>query len=272
MKSNRPGPHWILFITCFLAISPGFLSARELNAPSSEQTATDRQSYESPDSSSHQFIIHEVWNDLEYLTTQPDFYFVVGGLGITPEVFKAPFKHESIEVTEDWGPSPFAEAFFETGEIIGDGIFPVAVSAASWGVGKLAGSSRLSKFGSDLIRAQAMNGLFTVALKVAVNRPRPSGANYSYPSGHTSSAFTTAGVIYSDFGPAAGIPAFALAGYVGLSRLQEGKHYTSDVIAGAILGSYVSLKLAHKDKSRSHFSVSPFDANAGPGVSLRYRF
>ncbi len=272
MNVNIRSPRWILFLACFLAICLNFLHAQELYAHSSEQPVPNQQNDQTANASNHRFIVYHVWDDFRYLVTQPDFYFVVGGLGITPEAFKAPLKHESIEVTEDWGPSKFADAFFEGGEVIGDGIFPVAVSAASWGVGKLTGSLRLSKFGSDLIRAQAMNGLFTVALKVAINRPRPSGANYSYPSGHTSSAFTTAGVIYSDFGPAAGIPAFALAGYVGLSRLQEGKHYMSDVIAGAILGSYISLKLAQKDKSQSHISVSPLAANFGPGISLRYQF
>ena len=272
MRSNRPSPQWILFLACLLALCPNFLRAQELYTHSSEQPVPNRQSDQIANVSNHRFIVSNVWDDFQYLASQPDFYFVMGGLGITPELFKAPLKHESIEITEDWGPSKFADVFFGGGEVVGDGIFPVAVSAASWGVGKLAGSSRLSKFGSDLIRAQAMNGLFTVALKVAINRPRPSGANYSYPSGHTSSAFTTAGVVYSNFGPAAGIPAFALAGYVGLSRLQEGKHYTSDVIAGAILGSYISLKLAHKEKSQSHLSVSPYDANIGPGISIRYQF
>lgn len=54
-------------------------------------------------------------------------------------------------------------------------------------------------------------------MKVAVNRPRPSGGPYSFPSGHTTSAFITAGVVQKHFGPYAGYPAFALAGYVGLS-------------------------------------------------------
>ena len=46
--------------------------------------------------------------------------------------------------------------------------------------------------GSDLIRGQILNGIFTTTLKFAANRTRPTGSAYSFPSGHASATFTSA--------------------------------------------------------------------------------
>lgn len=226
---------------------------------------------ESPGSARGSFVLHQLWDDMTYLVTQPDFYGVAGGLGLAPSTFGSAFRHESPEFTEMWGRSGFADNLFEIGEVVGDGAFPVMLSGASWSVGKLAGSAKLRDFGTDLFRAQAMTGLLTAVLKGSVNRTRPDGTAYSYPSGHTSSAFASAGTVYAHFGKQWGIPAFVFAGYVGLSRLQEGKHYVSDVLAGGILGTYISLKLARKGRKREAVSIAPAMVGSGLGLSLSVR-
>lgn len=218
------------------------------------------------------FIVFQLYDDLAYLLSEPDFYGIVGGLGLAPSALPSAFKNESPEFTELWSPSTFADHFFEIGDLVGNGTIPVFISATSWGIGKIARSHKFQSFGTDLIRVQAMNGIFTAILKGSVNRTRPDGTPYSYPSGHTSSAFATAGVVYSHFGKTWGIPAYLLAGYVGLSRLQEGKHYLSDVIAGGILGTYVSIKLVKKGRKNNSLSISPIKAGNGIGMSLSYRF
>jgi len=220
----------------------------------------------------NKFILGQIWDDMAYLCGEPDFYAVVGGLSLTPVAFHTAFQNESPEFTELWSKSSLADGIFEGGEIYGNGVFPVAASAASYGLGKIIHSKRLQKFGSDLIQAQAVNGVMTLVMKAGINRTRPDGSPYSYPSGHTSSAFTTAGVVYSDFGPGLGIPAFAAAGYVGLSRLQEGKHYFSDIVAGGILGTYISLKLAHRKKNNGGISAAPLKSDNCSGLAIFYRF
>jgi undecaprenyl-diphosphatase len=60
-------------------------------------------------------------------------------------------------------------------------------------------------------------------------------ADFSFPSGHTTAAFLTAvqlGHVY----PILLIPCLAAAGAIGLSRIYNGVHYPSDVLAGMILG------------------------------------
>lgn len=261
----------IIFVSLLFSIYPSIVRS-QTNTLEPGQDGIDRSVYLNSYVHRNGFIVKDIWNDLKYLTGQQDFYETMSFIGLTPELFSGQFNHESPEFTEQWGTSQGADDFFESGEVLGDGRFPVGLSLTSWGIGKIIGSERLTSFGSDLLRLQAINGLFTAALKVGINRTRPNGGPYSYPSGHTSSTFATAGVIYRHFGKYAGIPAFVIAGYVGLSRLQEGKHYLSDVIAGGILGSYLSLKITDRQFRNKSLTVAPVVSQNRSGLSLTLSF
>ena len=98
--------------------------------------------------------------------------------------------------------------------------------------------------------AAATANVSLVLLKKRFRRPRPRaherfGADvpaafafdrFSFPSGHSLNAFALCGVLSPAFTLAA--PLFALvAGSVAVSRLVLGRHYLSDVLAGALLGA-----------------------------------
>ncbi|MBN2766289.1 MAG: phosphatase PAP2 family protein [Paludibacteraceae bacterium] len=94
------------------------------------------------------------------------------------------------------------------------------------------------------------NALFTYSLKNSFRRARP-GITYpaqismyedvsslSFPSGHTSEAFSTATALslkYPEWYIIA--PAYLWAGSVGYSRMNLGVHFPSDVLVGALLGA-----------------------------------
>jgi membrane-associated phospholipid phosphatase len=106
-------------------------------------------------------------------------------------------------------------------------------------------------------------------LKSAVHRTRPYekypndvfalsvSGDKSFPSGHTSQAFATATTLALQYRKWwVVVPAFAWAGSVGYSRMYLGKHYPSDVLAGALIGAgssfaghFISNKLFHRKKS-----------------------
>lgn len=103
--------------------------------------------------------------------------------------------------------------------------------------------------------SSAVNALATLLIKKVVKRPRPFLANvkiravyqpaqYSFPSGHTSTAFTTATALSQAYPKwYVVVPSYLWAGSVGYSRLYLGVHYPTDVAAGALLGTGTAFSL-----------------------------
>jgi len=131
------------------------------------------------------------------------------------------------------------------------GAASTAAVAAVFIGGRFAHGGRFRAASYDMLVAAATNGAFTLALKQAVQRERPNGANsLSFPSGHSSNAFAMAAVLQGHYGKKVAIPAYALAAVVGLSRLRLDQHWLSDVFAGATLG-YITGKATVRANSRS---------------------
>jgi hypothetical protein len=82
----------------------------------------------------------------------------------------------------------------------------------------------------------AVTGVLTTSLKFLVGRTRPGGGMRSFPSGHAATAFAAASLIDDNSGGAFGVGAYGLAGLTGYSRIESGRHFPSDVLAGAAIG------------------------------------
>ena len=134
---------------------------------------------------------------------------------------------------------PDKSASFEFAEFLGDAGMQFGVPAALYLVARATGSEGAQDVSIMLLRTQTVNGIVTRGLKL-LPRPRPyqetaTPTKGSFPSGHTSAAFATATVLQRKFGLKAGLPAYAVATFIGTSRLQN-VHYLSDVTFGAALG------------------------------------
>lgn len=120
--------------------------------------------------------------------------------------------------------------------------------------------------------ALALTAASHITMASLVQRQRPSGRDYlSFPSGHSSSSFATATSLAYSYGYAVGIPAFAAATFVALSRVNENIHWLSDVVAGAALGIYWG-RAAAENAGKTSWQVQPTLTSEGGGLTLVYDF
>ena len=140
---------------------------------------------------------------------------------------------------------------FKTASRLGDGGLWVTT-----GIGLLAlHEPHIHRTVLAAILAVGLTVLLFMGVKNLVGRPRPfeawQGLNclmappdkFSFPSGHTMTAFAVWGVL------AVGLPVLSqlylvIAILIGLSRVFLGLHYPTDVLAGALLGSSIGLGMA----------------------------
>lgn len=122
-------------------------------------------------------------------------------------------------------------------------------------------SKKYRKVGFMVLGAIALGAILGEGiLKNIIKRDRPfisiegidmlikAPTSYSFPSGHTISSFSAAGVLSINFKNKS-IYIFTLAVLIGFSRIYLGVHFPIDIIAAIILGlscSYISLFIGRK--------------------------
>jgi len=85
-------------------------------------------------------------------------------------------------------------------------------------------------------------------LKATITKTRPDGDPYSFPSGHSTIAFTNAAVLQNEFQETSTVYAYsgyAFAATTGVFRMLNNKHYVSDVLVGAGIGILVTQLVYH---------------------------
>jgi membrane-associated phospholipid phosphatase len=167
---------------------------------------------------------------------------------------------------------------------------------ASYLIGKFGGHDRIAEASSLSAEALLDTGIWTTILKRATARTRPSGgadgsffqyqppagqSNASFPSGHASGAFALATVfsgLYGEDHRWVSWVSYGAAGLVGVSRIGLGRHFTSDVIVGSVIGnSFGRMVLSRRDGARERRIrpvVGPtFDPETGAtGAELTLRW
>ncbi|HET6228554.1 MAG TPA: phosphatase PAP2 family protein [Longimicrobiaceae bacterium] len=137
--------------------------------------------------------------------------------------------------------------------------------AVAYGYGRATHDPTISRVALHSVEAVVVNGIVTNAGKVVAGRARPykdvnnphdfklfrgwRNPDYqSFPSGHTSSAFAMAAALTAEAGVyhpkqrwIVGGVTYTLASLTGISRMYNNKHWASDVVAGAAIGTVTGL-------------------------------
>ena len=155
-----------------------------------------------------------------------------------------------------------------TTQKIGDVILfalPVATLGTSFIIGDNEGAWQFTK---GLLLTEAV----TYGLKYSINKQRPDMSNdNSFPSGHTSTTFHSAGFIHRRYGFKYSIPAYALAGFTAASRIDSEKHDILDVLAGAAIGLGSNL-LFTTEYQKEHMELSFTSNNEDFLIGFNYKF
>lgn len=140
------------------------------------------------------------------------------------------------------------------------------------------------------VESLVISGVFTGAVKLVVRRPRPStgesasswdgpslkSGDPSFPSNHTTAAFSIASVLAEEYGDNPYVPpiAYGLATLTGFARIYDNKHWASDAFFGGIIGYFVGKTVVryHTLQSDSPLSILPTASRQGFGVMAEYRF
>lgn len=166
--------------------------------------------------------------------------------------------------------------------ILGSGVFGLTIGIGTFATGLLFHRDHEIDAGEAHLEGLLANLLYTSALKYTIRRSRPDSSNrQSFPSGHTSTIFTSAANLMDMYGPWVGVPTIALGVYTAVGRLASNAHHLSDVIFGGTLGYIVGhaytlhhIKDNNRDKTvKTAWMVYPFyESSQQFGANLEIRF
>ncbi len=161
----------------------------------------------------------------------------------------------------------------------------LALLGAGWIAGHFSHRPEVVATAQDGLEAVILAaGVITPALKLAAGRARPNqgegpasfqpfGGDLSFPSGEVTEAFAIASVIaaHTEHLWLQGT-VWTLAGAVGWERLRLDAHWSSDVVAGALIGGAVGNWVVHRHApagaSEARFDLLPLVSRQGRGVAL----
>ncbi|MCC7134035.1 MAG: phosphatase PAP2 family protein [Gemmatimonadales bacterium] len=149
--------------------------------------------------------------------------------------------------------------------------------AAGWVTGRILGDSRIMGATAKAAAAGVVAGAITGALKVGFGRVRPRdgldpmefhpfSSNASFPSGHTTLAMAIAtSLAHSTPDGWTDIAFYGAAAVTGFARINDNKHWLSDVVGGAAIGYLVGRQITER-RGR----IRPLAGPGAVGVTLTF--
>jgi membrane-associated phospholipid phosphatase len=176
-------------------------------------------------------------------------------------------------------------SIMHTAEYAGLATSSIIITTATAITSIITKDKKLQKTAILLVGGHIINDIVTNQFKITFQRHRPNTGdpyntfdwrggpkiNLSFISSHTSNAFTTATAFATVYSDSKWVPAvaYSLASLVGLCRIYNNDHWTSDVLAGAAVG-FASVKATNGlyKLAAKKFTVIPQVNNGHYGFAL----
>jgi membrane-associated phospholipid phosphatase len=178
-----------------------------------------------------------------------------------------------------------AKTLERVGNRLGNPLLASSLIGLGYVAGRASGRPGLAAGSERAAAGLLATGVVTQALKWGVGRPRPDlgtdgdelrpgsfdNDHQSWPSGHTSTAFSLATSVAMESDRAwVGAVAYGLAGVTAWSRIYADRHWTSDVVAGAVIGTVATRATIRWLEARQAGAVAPALAIGPGGVTLTF--
>jgi membrane-associated phospholipid phosphatase len=248
-------------LAALLATAPG--ASAQIVPPPVPLTEPSGHGTSSPVAASFSQLFTETVGDLTRLPSRENLTWL--GIGAAAALAAHAGDHQvtaTVTGTRMFGTS------LESGATVGGMPVQLGSAFATFAIGKLTNSPTVAAVGGDLVRAQLVAQTVSYGLKYVVQRTRPDGTDYSFPSGHAATTFASATVLQRHFGWKAGVPAYAVASLVATSRIRDNRHYLSDVVFGATIGM-VAGRTVTIGRGDRRFVLTPIAA-AGGGAGVGF--
>jgi PAP2 superfamily protein len=222
-------------------LAPVELTAPEQSQPRKEddgkgdgEKQSDEKKPETPPHTGIRALLDGLRLDITRIPSRKNLYIALGGGALAfaahplDQEFNAHLRSHYDLVNTIYAPAKY----------YGDTPEQVALSLGTYAYGRLFDQPKVSHLGMDLLRAQAITELLVEPIKFATQRTRPDGSNnQSFPSGHAAITFAGATVLERHLGWKKAALAYVIAAYVASSRMHDNRHYLSDVVFGAAVGT-----------------------------------
>lgn len=165
---------------------------------------------------------------------------------------------------------PFGE-YSKYGDYMGQLVPNIIYLSSMYIHGRITSSAKSYERAMLMVKTTFYAGLTTNILKYTIREKRPNGGdNLSFPSGHSATAFSFASVVALEHGAFYGSMAYALASFVGASRINDNMHHLHDVVAGATIGMAYGYAFHNKNKEKQNLTLVPMPLDDGAYLSMYY--
>ncbi len=172
-------------------------------------------------------------------------------------------------ITEAFADASWTDSFFALGDFTGAFRTLVPASVGVYAVGRATGNKNVSHTGMDLIASVVLSQAIVKTIKVATQRERPDGSDrLSFPSGHSADTFAFATALERHLGWKGAVPGYIFSSYVAVSRVNDKRHFMSDVVFGSAVGIIAGRTVTRPDRE---FPVTVVPIPGGAAITYARR-
>lgn len=195
------------------------------------------------------------WRDFHSPVTTPAKWALISGTAATLLVVLT--RHSIDRPFQSWmnREKPLGR-WADVGDHYGRGYASAAYIGGMFLFSALAESENAERRALLMLRSMSYSVFMSTGMKAAFRQGRPGNAHErtSFPSGHSTMAFSFASVVAAEHEWYWGASAYALATLTAFSRLNDNRHFLRDVVAGATIGVSYGLGLWYRDQEKRSLS------------------